>query len=185
MTDISPATLPHWPNVPACYGWLALDARGRWRLKDERVEHGGLLAFLNANYASDETGNWLVHNGPQRVFVELEAAPWILRLLPDGVLQTHSGRRVTPAAPVLVDENGRVSLQSDLGPAALDDRDLALFLAELTDAQGCGADEGTVLALLAGQATAPLQWRGLPLRFAPNSEIPKQLGFQRKPVATG
>lgn len=184
MTDTSPAILPHWPTVPACYGWLALDARGRWRLKDERVEHGGLLDFLNANYACDEAGNWLVHNGPQRVFVELEAAPWVLRLLPHDVLQTHSGRTVTAAAPVLVDEDGRVSLQTDLGPAAIDDRDLALFLSEVKDEHGRAVDEATLFALLDGQSTAPLRWRSLPVRFAPGSEIPGQLGFQRKPLTT-
>ena len=51
MSDTTPARLPDWPNVPACHGWLSLDARGCWRLKGERVEHGGLFAFLNANYA--------------------------------------------------------------------------------------------------------------------------------------
>ena len=183
MTDTTPDRLPDWPNVPACHGWLSLDARGCWRLKGERVEHGGLFAFLNANYAHDEAGNWLVHNGPQRVFVELEAAPWILRLLPGDVLQTHSARPATAVGPVLVDENGRVSLQTDLGPAAIDDRDLALFLAEVKDAHGDGVDEATLFALLEGQSTTPLQWRSLPLRFARNSEIPGQLGFQRKPVA--
>ena len=82
-----------------------------------------------------------------------------------------------------VDENGRVSLQTDLGPAAIDDRDLALFLAEVKDAHGDGVDEATLFALLEGQSTTPLEWRSLPLRFARNSEIPGQLGFQRKPVA--
>lgn len=82
-----------------------------------------------------------------------------------------------------MDEDGRVSLQTDLGPAAIDDRDLALFLAEIRDADGHGVDEATLSALLEGQSTTPLQWRSLPLQFARNSEIPGQLGFQRKPVA--
>ena len=184
MTHTSTDTLPDWPNVPACYGWLSLDARGGWRLKGERVEHGGLLGFLNANYGSDESGNWLVHNGPQRVFVELEAAPWILRLLPDDVLLTHSGRPAMADSPVLVDENGRVSLKTDLGPAAIDDRDLAIFLAELKDEHGHGADERTLITLLEGKSTTPLRWRGLTLGFAPGCETPGQLGFHRKPVAT-
>ena len=183
MNDLPPTTaLPHWPNVPACYGWLSLDARGRWRLKDERVEHGGLLHFLNANYASDEHGNWLVHNGPQRVYVELESAPWVLRLLPGDRLQTHSGRPARALAPVLVDADGRVSLHTDLGPAAIDDRDLALFLAELMDARGRSVDEAALDALLEGASPIALSWRGLPVHHARSSEIPRQLGFQRKPV---
>lgn len=182
MTDTSTPPLPHWPNVPACYGWLSLDARGRWRLKGDRVEHGGLFSFLNANYTSDESGNWLVNNGPQRVYVELESAPWVIRLLPGGVLQTHSGREARALAPVLVDEDGRVSLQTDLGPAAVDDRDLALFLAELEDAQGRSIDEGTLCALLEGASTIVLRWRGLPVRHARSGDIPGQLGFQRRPT---
>lgn len=184
MTRTSAGAPPDWPNVPACHGWLSLDARGHWRLKGERVEHRGLLAFLNANYASDGAGNWLVHNGPQRVFVELEAAPWILRMLPDEILQTHSGCLATPAAPVLVDESGHVSLQTDLGPAAIDDRDLALFLAELKTEQGDPVSDATLLALFEGHFTAPVQWRSLPLTFTPSSQTPGRLGYQRKPVAT-
>lgn len=182
MTDTSTTPLPHWPNVPACYGWLSLDARGCWRLKGERVEHGGLFKFLNAHYDSDESGNWLVNNGPQRVYVELESAPWVVRLLPDGVLQTHSGCQARALAPVLVDEDGRVSLKTDLGPAAIDDRDLVLFLAELEDPQGRSVDESTLGSLLEGASTIELRWRGLPVRHARSSEIPGQLGFQRKPI---
>jgi hypothetical protein len=33
------------PEVPACYGWLSLDRRGRWRLRGETVTHAGLKAF--------------------------------------------------------------------------------------------------------------------------------------------
>ena len=64
--------LPRWPNVPACYGWLSLDARGRWRLQDETISHPGMIAFLNANYTCEADGSWLVNNGPQRVYVKLE-----------------------------------------------------------------------------------------------------------------
>lgn len=185
MTDATPTPLPAWPNVPDCHGWLSLDARGRWRLKGERVEHGGLLAFLNANYACDDQGNWLVHNGPQRVYVELEAAPWILRLLPDGTLQTQDGQRARADPPVLVDAAGRVSLGTDLGPASLDDRDLALFLAELADHHGRKPCEETLDALLEGRQVAPLRWRGLPVSFAPAHAVPGLLGFRRSPAAVG
>ena len=36
MDAIVEAALRKWPNVPDCYGWLALDARGDWYLRDER-----------------------------------------------------------------------------------------------------------------------------------------------------
>jgi hypothetical protein len=35
------AALRKWPNVPHCHGWLALDARGDWYMRDERVQAAG------------------------------------------------------------------------------------------------------------------------------------------------
>jgi len=32
MDEIVKAAIAKWPNVPHCYGWLALDARGQWRI---------------------------------------------------------------------------------------------------------------------------------------------------------
>lgn len=178
---MSASGLPAWPDVPACHGWLALDGRGQWRLKGERVVHAGLLAFLNANYARDPAGNWLVHNGPQRVYVELETAPWVVRLQPDGALQTHTGAPAGICGAVLIDEHGRAYLPTTLGAAALDDRDLAEFVAELREAPGGQApSEQTLLELLEGKARAPLQWRGQPVRRVPGEDIPAQMGFRRK-----
>jgi hypothetical protein len=83
-----------WPNVPACYGWLSLDRRGRWRLRGEAVTHAGLNDFLNRQYTHDEDGNYFVQNGPQRVFVELEYTPWVLRLTAADRIETHVGEAV-------------------------------------------------------------------------------------------
>ena len=38
MDDIVKQAIAKWPNVPHCYGWLALDARGNWRMRDERSQ---------------------------------------------------------------------------------------------------------------------------------------------------
>lgn len=35
MDDIVKQALAKWPNVPDCYGWLGLDARGRWFMRDD------------------------------------------------------------------------------------------------------------------------------------------------------
>ena len=100
MDAIVAAALKKWPNVPHCYGWLALDARGDWYMRDDRIqaagpfprvkgsriEHEKLREFIARNYASDDSGAWFFQNGPQRVYVELEAAPWIWRLQPDPTL---------------------------------------------------------------------------------------------------
>ncbi|XOT98625.1 DUF2946 family protein, partial [Alcaligenes pakistanensis] len=34
--------------------------------------------FFNRNYQADEKGRWFIQNGPQRVYVRLDAAPLIV-----------------------------------------------------------------------------------------------------------
>ncbi len=137
MDDIVAAALKKWPNVPHCRGWLALDARGDWYLRDDRtqaagafpqskgsrIEHRGLRDFIERNYACDAAGAWFFQNGPQRVYVELEAAPWVWRLSgttsPDGTLlavalSSHSGHPAVCQSTWL-DERGRLFVASDLG----------------------------------------------------------------------
>jgi len=124
--------LAKWPNVPHCYGWLGLDARGDWYLRDQRaqdagafgsgppaargarLEHAGLIGFIARNYEHDEAGQWFFQNGPQRVYVELQATPWIWRVGPDGAVHSHTGLAVS-AQQVFTDEQGRVYLQTSGG----------------------------------------------------------------------
>lgn len=128
MDDIVRQAIAKWPNVPHCYGWLGLDARGAWYMRDDRVQaagpfpqsrgallrHAKLVEFIHRNYECDKDGCWYFQNGPQRVYVELEAAPWVLRLGDDGAVQTHTGRAVA-ARGSLVDERGRLFIETDAG----------------------------------------------------------------------
>ena len=41
MDEIVKAALRKWPNVPACRGWLALDARGDWYMRDDATQAAG------------------------------------------------------------------------------------------------------------------------------------------------
>jgi hypothetical protein len=41
MIYIVKAALAKWPNVPDCYGWLGLDARGNWYMRDEQAQVAG------------------------------------------------------------------------------------------------------------------------------------------------
>ena len=41
MDDIVKQAMAKWPNVPNCYGWLGLDARGNWYLRDDRAQAAG------------------------------------------------------------------------------------------------------------------------------------------------
>lgn len=128
MDDIVQQAMAKWPNVPACYGWLGLDARGRWYLRDEAAQAGGtfphskgnllqhdkLIAFIERNYAADAQGQWFFQNGPQRVYVDLEITPWVWRIESDLRLCTHTGR-IASATECLLDEQGRVYLDSAIG----------------------------------------------------------------------
>jgi hypothetical protein len=132
MDDIVRQAMAKWPHVPACYGWLGLDARGQWYMRDEQaqaagafscgsrqakgshLQHAKLIDFIARNYACDAEGNWFFQNGPQRVYVELESTPWIWRINADMGIQTHTGLASTVLG-CLVDEQGRVYLNTPLG----------------------------------------------------------------------
>lgn len=139
MDEIVKQAMAKWPNVPDCFGWLGLDARGQWFIRDAQAQaegpfllskgtllvHEKLLAFIARNYASDAQGRWFFQNGPQRVYVELEAAPLIVRLHPDGRVVTHTGEEVSPQT-CLVDELGRVYLVTSRGLGLVHSQDVGL-----------------------------------------------------------
>jgi hypothetical protein len=132
MDDIVKQALKKWPNVPHCYGWLALDARGDWYMRDDRVQAAGpfpkikgsrilhekLREFIERNYLVDDAGCWFFQNGPQRVYVELEAAPWVWRLeaVPGATprITSHTGLAAVFESAWL-DERDRLFLATDLG----------------------------------------------------------------------
>ncbi|GAP36014.1 DUF2946 family protein [Piscinibacter sakaiensis] len=143
MDEIVKAALKKWPNVPDCRDWLGLDARGDWYMRDDRcqaagpfpqvkgsrIQHEKLREFIHRNYLADAQGAWFFQNGPQRVYVELEAAPWIWRLEEDGAggvrLATHTGQPATPGAAWL-DEQGRLFLDSPIGLGLVHTLDMGL-----------------------------------------------------------
>lgn len=143
MDEIVKQALAKWPNVPHCYGWLGLDARGNWYMRDDRTQslggfasglpgargsllrHEKLIDFIHRNYAVDEAGQWFFQNGPQRVYVELEATPWVWRLGADGAVSAHSGAAAR-VQRCMVDELGRVYLETDLGFGLLHTQDVGL-----------------------------------------------------------
>ena len=146
MDDIVKQAMAKWPNVPHAYGWLGLDARGNWFLRDaaaqalgafasghagakgSRIEHAKLIEFIQRNYDHDAQGQWFFQNGPQRVYVELEVTPWIWRVHPDGTVASHSGLSAV-ARQAFTDESGRVYLECDLGFGLVHTQDM-LHLAE-------------------------------------------------------
>jgi hypothetical protein len=136
MDDIVKAALKKWPNVPHCYGWLALDARGDWYMRDDRIQaagpfpqvkgsrinHDKLKEFIHRNYAHDGQGAWFFQNGPQRVYLQLEAAPLVLgvqKQVTDGELRfevlAQTGQDVGAIQSAWMDEHGRLFLDTALG----------------------------------------------------------------------
>jgi len=139
MDEIVKAALKKWPNVPACRDWLALDARGNWYLRDDRtqatgpfpvakgslLQHEKLIDFIQRNYERDAQGQWFFQNGPQRVYVELEAAPWIWRVGEDFAVKSHSGLAVEPSA-CLLDEEGKLYLVAPIGLGLVHTQDVGM-----------------------------------------------------------
>ena len=144
MDAIVEAALRKWPNVPHCHGWLALDARGQWFMRDERIQRAGpfpqvkgsrvdhdkLRAFIERNYGHDDGGAWFFQNGPQRVYIDLEAAPWVWRVAdaPGWPVASHTGLPAQVQASWL-DEQGRLFLHTDLGLGLVHTLDMGLAAA--------------------------------------------------------
>lgn len=138
-------SLVKWPNVPHCFGWLALDRRGQWRMRDEYaqanqlpgkvIQHVALNEFISRNYAHDSLGRYFFQNGPQRVFITLDATPWIVRMIPnqDGPTQlqllTQCGSSIDPQG-ALSDELGNIYITGTMTQSILDQVDSNVFAQE-------------------------------------------------------
>ena len=185
MDDIVKAALKKWPNVPNCHGWLALDARGDWYMRDDsiqaagpfpkvkgsRIDHDKLKAFIARNYQADAAGCWHFQNGPQRVYVQLEATPWVWRVhWPDALdapeaaaadqqptVTSHTGL-LAQVRGCWLDAEGRLYLDTDLGLGLVHSQDM----------------------LDAARAIEQGLWQPQPLDAA---EAPQRFGFVRTPAA--
>ena len=181
-----------WPDVPDVFGWLSLDRRGRWRLKGAPIANEAANRFISRNYAGDGRGRWFFQNGPQRVFVSLEYAPWVYRLEEVGSLRTHTGRIARVAAAVSLDEAQNVTVLTELGAGLMDDRDLAGLSDLFTSTAGERLEDDTVeealVSLAAGRpANLAVAWEGAgasvatPVEFVSAAELPARFGFVREP----
>lgn len=144
------AAMARWPNVPDVYGWLSLSATGQWRLHPRGTgwrHNGAPLAdlslddilgepitnlqftnFIGRNYTHDAAGRWYFQNGPQRVYVRLDAAPYLLCTDHDAdgrlQLRTHTGEPAGQVDRWWLDEQGRVFARTAAGPGMIAGRDL-------------------------------------------------------------
>lgn len=195
MDEIVKQAMAKWPNVPFCYGWLALDARGAWRMRDEAAQHAdapgdrltnaALVGFIDRNYLADEQGRWYFQNGPQRVYVNLEATPFIARTDPVHGLVVHTGEALgAPDAACMLDD-GALVLQAGGRVAQLDDRDLAQVL-QAIELDGKPVTDEALLAWLAnGGQGLVLRWQGraVAIERSTVAALPERFGFVRRPDA--
>ena len=187
MDEIVIRGMLKWPDVPAVYGWLSLDRRGSWMIKNlsgrfERIANAAVNEFIGRNYAADEQGRWYFQNGPQRVFVALDYTPWVYRLDDSGEgLLAHTGVAARSVDALYLDEAGALLVQAELGIGVLLDRDLPAFV-ELLDDPGRRSSEHLLEQVASGrEMTAMLQ--GVSVRVAPirGADLPGIFGFVPRP----
>lgn len=183
MEDWVYRALAKWPNVPALYGWLQLDRRGRWRVQHELISRPQIIDTIGANYAADTQGRWYFQNGPQRGYVQLETTPLVLRVAGDGAtLVTHNALVIERPTAAYLDEEGSLLLATEHGPAALESQDLDWLLQRLDEASEASLE--AALALPSGSATPlRLRWRQreLAIERLDIADAPGKLGFVRDP----
>jgi hypothetical protein len=194
MDDVVRQAMAKWPNVPHCYGWLALDARGNWRMRDERAQqqqapgeriaNATLLGFINRNYTHDDAGRWYFQNGPQRVYIDLEVAPHIARTDPASGFVLHTGEALGMPEAAWLTESGRLLLCAQGRLAALDDRDLAEVMPGFFFGDSALRDE-QLLDWLATATPQPLEWRlgasRLRVERIPDAGLDARFGFVNRP----
>ena len=192
MDEIVRQAMAKWPSVPHCYGWLALDARGAFRMRDEAaqaahaagdvIRHPSLLSFIHRNYLSDERGCWYFQNGPQRVYVELEATPFIARTDPVHGFVTHDGAALVDIDHAWMTEEGRLVLKAGDKLAMVDDRDLGDCLS-LLRMDGRLVEDIVLMDWLnepRGELQLALREKLLPVHPLKSADLP-QLGFIAHP----
>ncbi|MGC7405743.1 DUF2946 family protein [Pandoraea pneumonica] len=216
MDELVRQAMAKWPNVPHCYGWLSLDRRGQWRMRDEAaqaagepgdpIRHAALLAFIARNYESDEGGRWYFQNGPQRVYVGLAYAPFVVRLSWDSaandgkgapVLTDQLGHAFAPQA-CLLDEDGNVAFvgatpsgngdengRRNAPLALLHDHDIDL-LTRVSDLAQAAEIAQTSDDTADAEAAVKLHWQNgdsLPFATVHAGTLPETYGFERDPRA--
>ena len=171
MDDIVKQAMAKWPNVPHCYSWLGLDARGNWYMRDDRTQAIGsfasgmpgakgsmlkLIDFIERNYGVDAQGCWYFQNGPQRVYVELEATPFVWRVDAQGAISS-STKQAASLVQVYMDERGWPCLHTSLGFGLVHTQDVASL----------------------AEALELWHW---PIQEVRAAELPQRFGYQMSPA---
>jgi hypothetical protein len=188
MDQIVLRSMLKWPEVPAVYGWLSLDRRGNWMIKNvsagfERIANAAVREFIGRNYAADAGGRWYFQNGPQRVFVALDYTPWVYRLDDAGQgFLAHTGAVPRVLEAVFLDDAGALLLQTEIGIGVLLDRDLSAVLERLTDVRGRVLERLLEDVAQGAEARAMLHGKSVRLASVRGADVPRRFGFVARPA---
>lgn len=184
MEDWALRGMQRWPNVPALFGWLSLDRRGRWLIKGEVISRPQIIDTINRNYEADAHGRWFFQNGPQRGYVSLDTTPVILSV-EAARLVTHTGLPADDVQHAFLDEEGSMVFLTEHGPGALVDNDLEWALARMRGTEDdIESQLDAALAMPSGVITTLVLWmddRSVPVTRLDKAIAPTHLGFQRDP----
>jgi hypothetical protein len=198
MDDIVKAAMSKWPKVPHCYAWLALDARGNWRMRDERaqalnlagdtIRNSALQQFITRNYEVDAQGCWYFQNGPQKVYVDLEATPYIVQLLPTQQWRLHTGDLMEMPEQAYLLEDGNMVIQAKKQLAQIDDRDLfdAIGLLRLNGEILSDDQLSAIIETKNCEGALSLHWCEtlIPVQFSSLTKLMQENAYQSKPRLT-
>lgn len=155
----------------------------------EAITSPPILSFIDRNYTHDDRGQWYFQNGPQKVYVRLDGAPYILQTSTSSLdalrLRTHNGLDVDSVDSWWLDHTGRLFAMTAHGAGLIAGRDLSSVLAALKTADGeslidilddanLPLDAGTDLHVATAGGTVRLS-------ACSADDIPERLGFVRSP----
>lgn len=193
------AAMARWPDVLAVHGWLSLTEAGQWRLHPdgnavrrpaspgEAITSPQILAFIDRNYAADPLGQWYFQNGPQRVYVRLDAAPFVARTTTDPtsgrlMLRTHTGLDIRQVEALYLDDAGRLYAATDHGPCLIAGRDLPALLDALRPEDHAALNhclETGVTTMVCAAGIQGFPDATLPLHQRSGAALENALGFRR------
>jgi hypothetical protein len=192
--------MARWPNVPDVNGWLSLTETGKWRLHPkgdatqehtpgEPITNAQIIGFINRNYTHDNAGQWYFQNGPQKVYVRLNAAPYIFHTNEAGHLTAHTKQDVGEIKSWWVDDAGKLYAETDVGPGLIAGRDTLAVLEQLQTQDGnwltdCPEQipQTPETTLWLRDTPHPFRQNTVPLRYCPAHRLEAQLGFVRHPA---
>ena len=151
MDDIVKAAMAKWPNVPAVFGWLSLNGRGNWRIKDDPIDNEAINEFIGRNYMNDGCGNCFSRMGRS-------ACMSLLKLRRGYTGSTNSSgsprtrRSSARVRQAFADENGRLYFETEWDQAWLGRSRHACVFGAHIDVEGQALDDKALADWNAGES---------------------------------